>query len=68
MFPCLCCHQPSLTETPPGTYLICQVCGWEDDAAQAEDPSLEGGANRVSLAAAQANYERFGVSDPGPGR
>ncbi len=47
----------TLTEEPPGTFEVCPVCGWEDDDAQARDPDFAGGANRVSLREARANFE-----------
>ena len=39
------------------SYDICPVCGWEDDALQAENPTL-GGANRMSLNSAREAYKR----------
>ena len=63
-YPCPCCSKESLEEPPPGTYLICSVCAWEDDPVQFDDPSYAGGANRVSLERARENFQRFGVSDP----
>lgn len=30
-------------------YEICDNCGWEDDPLQYDDPSLEGGANDLSI-------------------
>ena len=63
-YPCPCCEQPALVEKPPGTYLICPVCGWEDDPVQFADAHYTGGANRVSLAQARENFRRLGVSDP----
>ncbi len=38
---------------PPGTYEICDVCGWEDDPVQLAHPLMGGGANKFSLAAHQ---------------
>lgn len=32
-----------------GEFDICQVCNWEDDLVQLDDPDEEGGANRMSL-------------------
>jgi hypothetical protein len=43
----------------PGSYDICPVCGWEDDALQLEFPTtLAGGANALTLFEAQ----RFGAA------
>ncbi len=54
---CRCCGNLTLDEPPPGTYAICPVCWWEDDAT-------DGGANRVTLDEARANYRRCGAADP----
>lgn len=35
---------------PPGSYEICELCGWEDDHVQLRHPAMGGGANRLSLA------------------
>ena len=32
-----------------GTYIICEICGWEDDQVQLANPCSRGGANLVSL-------------------
>ena len=61
MYPCPCCGFLTLGEQPPGTFEICPVCNWEDDYVQAADPSLEGGANEVSLEQAQRNFGKFGA-------
>lgn len=62
MYKCPCCGCLTLSEQPPGTFEICPVCNWEDDAAQAANPTLEGGANRVSLEQARSNFARLGAS------
>lgn len=33
----------------PGSYEICQICGWEDDPIQMLNPWYAGGANITSL-------------------
>jgi hypothetical protein len=63
-YPCPCCGFLTLAEPPPGTYVICEVCFWEDDQIQFQDPEYEGGANAVSLRQARANFRDFGASEP----
>jgi hypothetical protein len=60
-FPCPCCGYKTFNEKPDGTYDICQVCFWEDDPIQLDDPEYEGGANTVSLRQAQKNFLKFGA-------
>ena len=62
-YTCPCCGYMTLEEPPPGTFDICPVCWWEDDAAQFEDPEFAGGANLPSLRQAQANFRQFGASE-----
>lgn len=62
-YTCPCCGYKTLDEQPPGTYDICSICFWEDDAVQYNDPDYEGGANGVSLRMAQKNYIEFGACD-----
>lgn len=42
---------------------ICEVCFWEDDRVQFDDPDYADGANAVSLREALSNYKEFGVSE-----
>ncbi len=60
-YACPCCGYLTLTEAPPGTFAICPVCFWEDDNVQFDDPSYEGGANRISLIEARRNFMKFGA-------
>ena len=60
---CPCCGYKTFNE-PYGSYNICPVCFWEDDLIQKEDPTYEGGANRVSLIQAQKNFLEFGACEP----
>jgi hypothetical protein len=61
-FPCPCCGR-LVHDGPPGSYLICPICFWEDDHVQLRWPHYRGGANRPSLVEAQQNYRTFGVSE-----
>jgi hypothetical protein len=63
-YPCPCCGNLTLSEKPPGTFAMCEVCWWEDDHLQHADPLRERGANGPSLEAARLNYLKFGASDP----
>ncbi|MDX8363466.1 MULTISPECIES: CPCC family cysteine-rich protein [Bacillaceae] len=62
-YTCPCCGYITLDEEPPGTYEICNICFWEDDLVQFNDPDYEGGANIPSLRQAQRNYLKFGACD-----
>lgn len=61
-FACPCCGYKTLKEQP-GLYEICQVCFWEDEPIQLDDPNYEGGANRVSLRQGQNNFIKFGACE-----
>ena len=62
-YPCPCCGYLTLGEKPTWTFLICEVCFWEDDPVQYRDPCYGGGANKVSLKEAQLNFSTFGASE-----
>lgn len=55
---CPCCGYLGLDEKPPGSYDICDVCNWEDDGLQSENPDYEGGANGSSLREWQHDFEK----------
>lgn len=61
---CPCCGYRTLDEAPPGSYLLCNVCWWEDDPVQFADPNYEGGANGPCLTQAKEFFRTIGVSDP----
>ena len=42
-----CGYKTFLSE--PGSYEICEVCGWEDDNSQLMFVKMSGGANKLSL-------------------
>ena len=56
-YTCPCCDYKTLEEKPPGSYDICELCGWEDDAVQFDDSDYEGGANSESLREAQHDFQ-----------
>jgi hypothetical protein len=64
-YACPCCGSKTLPAPPPGTFHTCEVCGWEDDFVQFDDPDFRGGANEPSLREAQQNYSLLGTYDPG---
>ena len=39
---------------------VCEICGWENDGVQLDDPDYAGGANWVSLNRAIENYKSIG--------
>ncbi len=63
-FACPCCGHLLLDEPPPGMWLICEICGWEDDPVQFDDIDYAGGANRVSLRQAREFFKTTGISSP----
>ncbi|MBY0088436.1 CPCC family cysteine-rich protein [Brevibacillus brevis] len=56
-YTCPCCGYKTLDKEPPGTYLICEICFWEDDYGQFHYPDEEGGANVYSLRQGQDNFQ-----------
>lgn len=63
-YPCSCCHH--YTRDQPSSnfdFEICPVCFWEDDPVQNIHPNSKSGANAISLAEAQDNYQQYGVSE-----
>jgi hypothetical protein len=50
-YACPCCGNKTLSEVD--VYEICDICGWEDDPTQRNDPEFEGGANNESLSQAR---------------
>ncbi|UOQ88582.1 hypothetical protein MUN74_15100 [Agromyces endophyticus] len=59
-YPCPCCGHLTLSERP-GSYEICAVCFWEDDAVQLRWPEYRGGANRPCLIDSQRAYAEHGA-------
>lgn len=53
---CACCGYLTLEDWNPGSFEICEVCNWEDDGVQFNEPSYQGGANINSLKEAQSKF------------
>lgn len=53
-FRCPCCGEKTLAEQ--NAWEICDVCGWEDDPLQHDEPDYGGGANSMSLNQAKEAY------------
>jgi cysteine-rich CPCC protein len=62
LYPCPCCGYLMFSE-PAGSYEICSICFWEDDAVQLRWPDWAGGANSPSLRESQRNFVRFGAME-----
>jgi hypothetical protein len=54
-YPCPCCGYLVFDEEP-GSYDICEVCGWEDDLSQLRFATVGGGANQADLVASQQKF------------
>jgi hypothetical protein len=61
-FPCPCCGY-LVFDRGPGSYDLCPICFWEDDAVQLEYATNGGGANQVSLVDGQRNLASFGACE-----
>lgn len=55
---CPCCGKAYV-----GLFDICDVCGWENDDLQLENPDFSGGANKMSLNEAKKVFEQGGKVD-----
>jgi hypothetical protein len=47
--PCPSCGFETVADGVYGTYVICEICNWEDDQMQLANPFSSGGANSLSL-------------------
>jgi hypothetical protein len=61
-YTCPCCGFKVFDDVP-GSFEICPICYWEDEAKQLRYP-LETGANTFSLVQSQINFEKHNVSNP----
>ena len=61
-YSCPCCGFLTLDAQASGTFQICELCCWEDDSVQNEDPDYEGGANGICLREAQHLFIKEAVN------
>jgi Cysteine-rich CPCC len=54
---CPCCGYKTIT----GEFDICDVCAWEHNFYQEENPEDDGGPNSVSFGEAQRNFAKLGA-------
>ena len=54
MIKCPVCNSYDFEED--NDFDICEICGWENDGVQLDDPNYRGGANRKSLNEAKAAW------------
>jgi len=58
LWPCPVCGY-HVFGNAPGSFEICDVCGWEDDAIQIRHPRMRGGANGGSIYDFQQRHEAW---------
>ena len=61
-WPCVCCGYFTLPEPTGSSDHICEVCYWQDDAVDNSNTDVLG-PNKVTLAVARQNYQRFGAHE-----
>ena len=56
MFECLVCGKYKFEAQ--NDFDVCDICGWENDGVQFDDPDYCGGANTLSLNQYRAKWEQ----------
>lgn len=51
-------HNCAVCGSPVDLFDICEVCGWQDDTVQNNNPDFHGGANDMSLNEAREAYKQ----------
>ena len=59
---CKCCGYNTISSYPL-SFEICEICFWQNDAFQNENPNDSGGPNNISLNQAQQNFIQFGACE-----
>lgn len=60
-YPCHCCGYLTMDHGGTCSFDICPICKWEDDNVQLGNPDFTGGANKMSLNQAKANFAKYGA-------
>ena len=53
---CACCGHKTVDKK--AKFYVCDICGWEKDGVQEDDPNYKGGANKMSLNEAKEAYTK----------
>jgi hypothetical protein len=61
---CPCCGYRTLAPGAPGSYEVCEVCGWLDDLVGFYHPETASDYNHVSLARAREHVRECGACTP----
>jgi hypothetical protein len=62
---CPCCGYRTLEPSQPGSYEVCEICGWLDDLVGFYHPETQSDYNHVSLSEARENVREHGTCLPG---
>ena len=62
---CPCCGYRTLSPDEPGSYEVCEICGWVDDLVGFYHPEAQSDYNHVSLSEARENVREGGTILPG---
>ena len=58
-YPCPCCGEYEFSHF--GSYDVCEICHWTDNAVQNTEPDYFGGPNWLTLNQARANWQKYRV-------
>jgi len=59
---CKCCGYNTISPSQI-SFEICEICFWQNDAFQNENPNDSGGPNSISLNQARKNFIQFGACE-----